>query len=406
MLKKENELWSEVYRDRQLFDRVQRFCQVTDPKFRFPEEARPNGSEQPSVEEMVAIAERQSFGICWSIRVNSRNRLTIRPNDITDRTAYVSKLLPFDIAGIDRAREKRLTIEGVSFLEVSGWPKTLSNIQGLTIKHKLFGRVADPLISLEGMPSELPKLIALDLSGCSQLTSLKGMPEMPMLLELNIPVGMETIVGIPEELPSLTKLVISSHMPHNILSQLPSMPRLNHLILPNRFVSLADLHVNQSSLKVLNLHACYELKSLDGIPPYPRLEILHASSQIKRVRGLVHKLPSLKTLHLDSSIRMFDRSWLTDCFGRYADYFNLGWRITSWRISGLPKGCRVVFNNTFEYTFGRFSSWLGMELLNILCFLYLALSLVPLSIAGLFFVLLTMVWTIVLAITFGLTKLF
>ncbi|KAI9206166.1 uncharacterized protein BJ171DRAFT_580243 [Polychytrium aggregatum] len=39
--------------------------------------------------------------------------------------------------------------------------------------------------------------------------------------------------------------------------------------------------------------------------------------------------------------------------------------ISSRRISGLPKGCRVVFNDLLEYTFGRFSSLLGVELPNV-----------------------------------------
>ncbi|KAI9208351.1 uncharacterized protein BJ171DRAFT_565472 [Polychytrium aggregatum] len=367
MLEKENEFWSEVYRDEQLFNRVQRFCQVTDPEFRFPEDARPNSSKQPSVEEMITIAESQNFRSQWPIVVEGWD-ITIRPSARRGGNTYVSRLLPFDIPAINQAREKKLTLEDVSFLEVSGWPIWLSNISNLNIGHSYWGGVTDPLISLEGMPKELPRLTGLDLSGCTELKSLKGMPEMPKLetlqlpktieslegmpnelpsltkvnlnpysrlmslaglsnvprlLELDIPVSIETLVDVPEEFPSLTKLTISSRKPHNILSQLPSTPKLNHLILPSQFVSLADLRVNQSSLKVLDLHACCELKSLGDISSYPKLEIL----------------------------------------------------ITSWRISGLPKGCRVVFNDTFEYTFGRFSSWLGMELLNILCFLYLALLL-------------------------------
>ncbi|KAI9202706.1 uncharacterized protein BJ171DRAFT_513027 [Polychytrium aggregatum] len=170
-----------------------------------------------------------------------------------------------------------------------------------------------------------------------------------MLLELDIPTDIEGIVDVPEELPSLTKLTISSHMPHNILNQLPTMSKLNHLVLSTQFVSLADLHVNQSSLTVLDLQDCCELKSLDDIPSYPKLEILYAPRSIKRVSGLVDKLPSLKTLHLDSSMRPSHHSLLVDTFGRYAGSFRLR-KV----ISGLPKGCRVVFNDSFEYTFGRF----------------------------------------------------
>ncbi|KAI9205298.1 uncharacterized protein BJ171DRAFT_71388 [Polychytrium aggregatum] len=138
--------------------------------------------------------------------------------------------------------------------------------------------------------------------------------------------------------------------PHTILSQLPTMPKLNHLVLSSQFVSLADLHVSQSSLTVLDLQACCELASLDDIPSYPKLEILHVPRSIRRISGLVDKLPSLKTLYLDSSMRPFNRSLLDGMFGRYADSFGLR-KI----ISGLPKGCRAVFNDSVEYTFGRFS---------------------------------------------------
>ncbi|KAI9207972.1 uncharacterized protein BJ171DRAFT_492267 [Polychytrium aggregatum] len=171
-----------------------------------------------------------------------------------------------------------------------------------------------------------------------------------MLLELDIPASVETLVDVPEALPSLTKLTISTHKPHNILTQLPSMPNLIHLVLSTQFVRLADLRVSQSSLKVLDLQACCELESLDGIPSYPKLEILYVPRSIQRVSGLVDRLPSLKTLHLDSSIRPSHHSLLDGMFGRYANSFRLR-KV----ISGLPKGCRVVFSDSFEYTFGRFS---------------------------------------------------
>ncbi|KAI9206264.1 uncharacterized protein BJ171DRAFT_27604 [Polychytrium aggregatum] len=198
--------------------------------------------------------------------------------------------------------------------------------------------------------------------GLIRLTSLTGLPNVPMLLELDISTGIETFVNIPEEFPSLTKLTISSHKPHNILSQLPRMPKLNHLVLSAQFVSLADLHVNRNSLKVLDLQACCELMSLDDIPSYPKLEALYVPRSIRRISGLVDKLPSLKTLHLDSSMRPSRCSFSDGKYGRYADYFRLR-KI----ISGLPKGCRVVFNNSFEYTLGRFSRSLGMELPNVMC---------------------------------------
>ncbi|KAI9205346.1 uncharacterized protein BJ171DRAFT_581028 [Polychytrium aggregatum] len=175
-----------------------------------------------------------------------------------------------------------------------------------------------------------------------------------MLLELDIPTGIEALVDVPEEPPSSP----SSQSPRanpTPLSQLPRMPKLNHLVLSSQFVSLADLHVNQSSLTVLDLQACCELASLDDIPSYPKLEILHVPRSIRRVSGLVDKLPSLKTLHLDSSMRPSDRSLLVDMFDRYAGSFSLGWSIIRRRISGLPKGCRVVFSDSVEYTFGRFS---------------------------------------------------
>ncbi|KAI9209166.1 uncharacterized protein BJ171DRAFT_485638, partial [Polychytrium aggregatum] len=170
-----------------------------------------------------------------------------------------------------------------------------------------------------------------------------------ILLEHDIPADVDAFVDVPEELPSLTKLTISSPKPHTILGQLPSMPKLSHLVLPSQFVSLADLRVNQSSLTVIDLQACCELESLDDIPPYPKLEILYAPRSIRRVSGLVDKLPSLKSLHLDSSIRSSHHSLLDGMFGRYADSFRLR-KV----ISGLPKGCRVVFSDSFEYTFGRF----------------------------------------------------
>ncbi|KAI9206263.1 uncharacterized protein BJ171DRAFT_27605 [Polychytrium aggregatum] len=135
MLKKENDLWSEVYRDSQFFNRVFRYCQVTDPSFHFPESARPNTSKQPSVEEVIAIAERQIFEFQWQIVVDSVNDITIRPNESRDGDTYVSRLLSFDISAISRAREHGLTLEDVSFLKVSGWPKWLSNIQELTVTH-------------------------------------------------------------------------------------------------------------------------------------------------------------------------------------------------------------------------------------------------------------------------------
>ncbi|KAI9203567.1 uncharacterized protein BJ171DRAFT_568708 [Polychytrium aggregatum] len=170
MLAKENELWSEVHRDRPFFDRVQRYCQVTDPAFHFPEDARPNGSKQPSVEEMITIAEGQDFRFKWPLEG--------MPNVLPSLT--------------------RLDLSECS---------ELKSLKGMPEMPKLETILLPPSIeSLEGMPKELPSLTRLDLSGCTELKSLKGISEMPKLETILLPKSTESLGGLPRELPSLKLL--------------------------------------------------------------------------------------------------------------------------------------------------------------------------------------------------------
>ncbi|KAI9204412.1 uncharacterized protein BJ171DRAFT_505791 [Polychytrium aggregatum] len=274
ILEKENELWSEVYRDRQLFNRVFRYCQVTDPEFHFPENAKPNGLKELSVEGLITIAEKQYFEFQWPISVGFWYGATIRPSQRMDRYIYVSKLLPFDISGINGAKEQKLTLEDVSFLEVSGWPKTLSDISNLAIRHNYRERVTDPLISLEGMPKELPRLTTLDLSGCSRLKSLKGVSEMPELVALLLPSSIESLEGMPKVMPMLATLDLSRCSQLTSLKGMPVMPNLEELLLPPSIEPLEDIPKVLPTLTRPSMSRCGQLKSLEEISEMPRFEIL------------------------------------------------------------------------------------------------------------------------------------
>ncbi|KAI9205313.1 uncharacterized protein BJ171DRAFT_567503 [Polychytrium aggregatum] len=293
MLEKENELWSEVYRDRRLFNRVQRYCQVTDPEFHFPEDARPNRSKQPSVEEMITIAERRNFPFQWPIEMERWPSFTIRPSARRGGNTYVSRLLPFDIPKIDRMWTKELTLEDVSFLEVSGWSRWLSNIQELTIRHRNRDRVAGSLISLEGMPKELPMLAKLDLSECIELKSLKGMPEMPKLETLYLPKSIEFLEGMPKELPMLTWLSMSGCSELKSLKGMPEMPKLEKLLLPKSIESLEDMPNELPMLERLSLKECNQLKSLEEISEMPHLKALVLPKSIESLEGMPNELPRL-----------------------------------------------------------------------------------------------------------------
>ncbi|KAI9205336.1 uncharacterized protein BJ171DRAFT_474291 [Polychytrium aggregatum] len=299
MLEKENEFWSEVYRDEQLFSRVQRFCQVTDPEFRFPEDARPNSSKQPSVEEMITIAESQNFRSQWPIVVEGAYSVTIRPNQSRDRNTYVSRLLPFDIPWIDGANKRELIIEDVSFLEVSGWPKTLSDISNLAIEHRDWNQVAGSLISLEGMPRVLPMLTRLDMNRCSELASLKGMPEMPKLKSLQLPESIKSLEGTPKELSMLTRLDLSECSELKSLKGMPEMPKLEKLWLPKSIESLEGMPKELPMLAQLDLWRYSELKSLKGLPEMPNLKKLELPKSIESLEDVPKKvLPMLTLLDL------------------------------------------------------------------------------------------------------------
>ncbi|KAI9206474.1 uncharacterized protein BJ171DRAFT_497980 [Polychytrium aggregatum] len=436
MSEKESGLWHEVYRDAMLYNRVRRYCQVTDPAFRFPDNRTASPYEWLSVEETIKVAEDEDFDIGSPIQVRSGlYEVTIRPSEAPDTGACLSRLLPFDIPEIDSASSTSLRIENMSFMKVSGWLKVLPSIRYLTITRDdpyLNSRVDDVLTSLigmpyvlpsltwlsiyshsdlkslrgmpempnvetllitgsikslEGMPKELPSLTKLDLARCTltslrgmpempklvklsivgqfenlkdmlkalpslvefnltmygRLTSLEGMPEMPKLVEFNIPESVEDLVDVPKELSSLTKLTICSRRPTNIIHQLPRTPKLRHLVITNLYVKLVDLCVNQSSLKILDLTVCYQLKSLDGLPSYPCLEILYAPRSVRKISKLAEKLPSLKSLYLESKYpQSTDRmSWIAGKYQKMCDRINHRWKIC-W-ASNLPQGCRISY---------------------------------------------------------------
>ncbi|KAI9206165.1 uncharacterized protein BJ171DRAFT_499002 [Polychytrium aggregatum] len=292
MLEKENKFWFEVYRDRQLFNRVQRYCQVTDPEFRLPEDPRSNGLEGLSVQEMVAVAEIGYLEFQWLIKIEEWNRLTIRPNERRAGSVHVSKLLPFDIPRVDVAMGRKMTVEDVSFLEVSGWPKWLSSIQNLTVKYSYREQTTDLLISLEGLPKELPRLRKFDLRGCSQLASLKGMPEMPMLETLQLPKSIKSPEGIPKELPSLTTLDLSGCSQLTSLKELPEMPMLETLQLPKSIESLEGIPRKAPMLTRLDLSKRSQLKSLEEISEMPQLEILRLPESLESLEDMPKELPS------------------------------------------------------------------------------------------------------------------
>ncbi|KAI9208409.1 uncharacterized protein BJ171DRAFT_239681 [Polychytrium aggregatum] len=158
-----------------------------------------------------------------------------------------SQLLPHELDTIQNRPLRTLRLVNCSFSSVSGWP------------------VAFPFLSDLQLNGKLPE---------GEIDSLEGMPQMPQLEKLMLPLFLKSLECIPQSLCRLQSLDLGHHAQIASLVGLPLLPSLKILVLPPSILSLQGLPAQLDRLVEMNMWGCSRLESLRWLPVMPELKLL------------------------------------------------------------------------------------------------------------------------------------
>ncbi|KAI9197245.1 uncharacterized protein BJ171DRAFT_585760 [Polychytrium aggregatum] len=230
-------------------------------------------------------------------------------------TEQRSKLLPHEAFVLKHRQCSDLHFVNCSFASVSGFPKSLDDLQTLTFHESLstvkitstgqFPRMPrlsslsmpSGILSFDGVPSCRDWLSRFWISDCNDLASLEGFPSSSQLTELVMPSGIVSLKGMPHTLPDLTKFDLSRCDQVVDMEGFPHVPKVEELLLPPQLRSIDNLGQYFGNLRVLDIGRC-QINSLRGLPDMPKLNILKLPPPIQTLEGLPLSLDALESLDM------------------------------------------------------------------------------------------------------------